>query len=438
MANSIIDIKRLKVIYNQGKINQSVSLNDISLKIFPGEFVMIYGPSGCGKSTLLNTIAGLQAPSEGEVFFDGKNLTQIKNGEILEIHRFGVGMIFQAFYLLPSINVLDNVCLPKIFCGESKKERKEAGMGLLRRFSISEQANKFPSQLSGGQKQRVAIARALINNPKIILADEPVGNLDSESSENVMKILKELNDIDKKTIILVTHNAEHAYYADRVIHMRDGKIVSEEINRDKRPRSIVKEEILKEPEVISNELRILMRTFKNFSPSQIGGLLIPYKAKQLIVYLTSQLTEEQLRVAENFLKDFLFENIDKNKFRMNLDLDLDEGGAGWNKQRSDKFAERVEKMLNQVKNISVNGGNSIPSLADYLIDVFNIKTEDQMRSRMIDFLKLRAGNKIDCFGLKERLDAALSLGGAGLYKNTVDKVVREVEMLMLLKYTGKN
>jgi len=243
MPETIIDIKNLKVIYNKDKSNEVRSLDDVNVKIYPEEYVIIFGPSGCGKSTLLYTIAGLQAPTEGEVTVEDKNLAKMKKKEMVELHQTGVGMIFQAFYLISSINVLDNVILPKIFRGEERHKRREDGMKLLRRFSIAEQMEKFPSQLSGGQKQRVAIARSLVNNPSIILADEPVGNLDSESAENVLNILKELNEVDKKTIILVTHNAEHLHFADRILHMKDGKIISEEINRDKRPKKALEEEI---------------------------------------------------------------------------------------------------------------------------------------------------------------------------------------------------
>lgn len=436
MADTIIDIKNLKVFYNKGKSNEVRSLDGIDVKIYPEEYIIIFGPSGCGKSTLLYTIAGLQAPTEGEIIVEGRDLAKMKKKEKVELHQTGVGMIFQAFYLISSINVLDNVILPKVFRGEERQKRKEDGMKLLRRFSIAEQNNKFPSQLSGGQKQRVAIARSLVNNPSIILADEPVGNLDSESAENVMNILKELNEVDKKTIILVTHNEEHIHYADRVFHMRDGKIVSEEINRDKRPKGALKEEIAKEPDVISSELKLLMRTFRNFSPQQIGGLLIPYKAKQLINHIIMELTEEQIAAAENFLKDLLFKNIEMEAFEKNIDLDLNEGGAGWNKLRAKSFSARVNDIANQAEALDKDYKQALPGFADYLLRVFDLKMQPEIKARLITFLRLRLENKIDAFGVQERLDAPTSVGGVGLYKNTSEKMTREIEMVMLLKYSA--
>ena len=437
MADPIVNINNLQVIYNQGTSGETVSLKNINLRFWPGEYIIIFGPSGCGKSTLLYTIAGLQRPTSGEVLVEGKNLTTAGKKEMLELHQVGIGMIFQAFYLIPSLNIIDNVCLPKTFMGEDQEARREEGMKLLRRFGISEHANKFPNQLSGGQKQRAAIARALINKAQIILADEPVGNLDSESARNVLKILKELNEIDKKTIILVTHNAEHIYFADRVIYMRDGSVVTEEFNKDKRPRETVIEEITEQPEKITPELSLLIRTFKNFSPQQVGGLIIPYKAKQLITHVISELTEEQLRSAENFVKDLLYKNIDLKAFKNNLDLELDEGGAGWNKKRSETFANRINEILYQSDSLSTGSQKSIESLSAHLVKLFKLKLTPEILYRFQSFLKLRAENKIDGFALKERLDSPINLGGVGLYRNTVEKIINEMELIMLMKYSGQ-
>lgn len=436
MAEPVIDIKDLRVIYNQGKSNEVRSLEGINLRIFPHEYIIIYGPSGCGKSTLLYSIAGLQMPTYGEVTVEGKKISEMNKAEKLELHRRGIGMIFQAFYLIPSVNVIENVCLPKILCGEDRDKRNEEGMKLLRRFGIAEQLDKFPSELSGGQQQRVSIARSLINNPGLILADEPVGNLDSESAGNVMKILKELNDIDKKTIILVTHNPAHLHYADRIIHMEDGKIVSEEVNRDKRPETEIKEEISVQTLQMSSELALLMRTFKNMSMRQLGVLLIPFKAKQLLSHALSDLNEEQLSASENILKEFLFHNIDLEALKNNLDADFNKGGANWNKQRSASFTNRIKGIVEQVEIIGKKDPEEASrSLADYLINLFKIKMDIGGRELLSRFIKMRIENKLDCFSLEKRLDASRILGGMGLYKNTAEKLVKEVEMIMLLKYS---
>lgn len=437
MNDPIIQVDSLKVIYNRGKQNEVRSLFDVSVKIYPKEYVIIYGPSGCGKSTLLYSMSGLQAPTEGNVMVEGKNLTQMTKKEMVELHQIGIGMVFQAFYLIPSLTVLDNICLPKVFRGESRVRRREDGVKLLHRFSIVEQAEKFPSQLSGGQKQRVSIARSLINDPQIIFADEPVGNLDSESAENVMRILKELNEIDKKTIILVTHNAEHLHYADRIIYMKDGKVVKEEVNTEKRPADALEKMPSIKYEELTNELKILMRTFKNLSLGQVGSLLVPFKASQLMSHIISELSQEQLQTAEGYVKEFLFNNIDLEALEKDLDLDYSKGGADWNKQRVKTFTKRVKDITDLSKLITDgNETGAVHSLTKYLTELFKLKLESERFERLSSFLKMRIKNKYDRFELQKRLDAPWALGGVGLHKNTAEKVSREVEIIMLLKYSS--
>jgi putative ABC transport system ATP-binding protein len=410
-------------------------LRGLNINIFPGEFLIVFGPSGSGKSTLLNILSGLETPTSGSVVVDGQDLSLLNNHQRSDYHRDKIGMVFQAFYLIETLTVLDNVCLPKVFRGEGLKERREKSMNLLRRFSIAEQADKFPAQLSGGQKQRVSVARALVNNPAILLADEPVGNLDSESAQNVMDIFKEINEVDKKTLILVTHNPEHLVYADRIIHMKDGKKVREEINTDKRPKEAIKKEIALTPEEISSELKLLMRTFKNLSLQQIGVLLVPFKAKQVINHIISQLKDEQIIAAENFLKEFLFKNINGEELEQKLDLDLTKGGAGWNKLRATSFTNRVEDIINQTEILKKNEETSVLDFTDYLIRLFNVKVDEEIVLRFRNFVKLRVENKIDRFGLQQRLDAPRALGGVGLYKGSAEKIVDEIELIMLLKYS---
>jgi len=428
-----IKVDQLRVIYNKGKSNEVRSLDGVDLEIYPEEYILIFGPSGCGKSTLLYGISGLQAPTYGEVVVLGKNLAQMSKREKVDFHQTKIGMVFQAFYLIETLSVIDNVCLPKVFRGENLKDRREKAMELLRRFGIAEQADKMPAQLSGGQKQRVSVARALVNNPDIILADEPVGNLDSESAQTVLDIFKEINDVDKKTLIMVTHNPEHLIYADRVIYMKDGKKIREELNMDKRPKEAIEKEVTAVPEEISSELKLLMRTFKNLSLRQIGVLLVPFKAKQVLSHILSQLKEEQLESAENLLKELLFKNINGDEFEKKLDLDLEKGGAGWNKARAASFTQRVQEILAQTE--LLKNEPDIVAFTDYLIKTCNLKLSEEIMLRFRSFIKLRVENKIDRFGLQQRLDAPKALGGAGLYKSSAERVVGEIELIMLLKYS---
>ena len=441
MAESIIQVKDLSVIYNEGQSNEVRALQKVTTEIFPQEYVIIYGPSGCGKSTLLYAIAGLQIPTHGEVVVNGKDIAQMKSSELVEFHRSGEGIVFQAFYLISSLNIIDNVCLPQTFKGENLKKRRETGMLLLQRFGIAEQAYKFPGQLSGGQKQRVAIARALVNDPQIILADEPVGNLDSKSAQTFLELIKELNEVDKKTVIMVTHNEEHLHYADRVINMRDGVIVNEEVNREKRSQEAVQsaQKAIEESggwADVSEDFKMLMRMFKGLNPQQVGVLLIPFKARQLFSHITSELSEEQVNSAENFLKELLFKNIDLTIFEKNLDLPFEEGGANWNKRRSKSLTLRVKALMEQAQQIGENPDAAAASLADYLTNLFGLNLSEKGKLIFISLLKLRLENKTDYEGLRKILDASPETGGLGLYKNTAERIVREIEVIMLLKYSA--
>lgn len=439
MLEPIIKTEHLRVIYNQGKSNEVRTLEDISMDIFPQEYVIIYGPSGCGKSTLLYSIAGLQMPTYGNVLIHKKSVAKMSGEEMVDLHRNKIGMIFQSFFLVPSLTVIDNVCLPRVFRGEGEKKRREEGFRLLHRFGIVEQAFKFPNQLSGGQKQRVAIARSLVNNPQIILADEPVGNLDSESAQNVLDILKELNGMDKKTVIMVTHNLEHLHYADRTISMRDGKVIEEKVNIEKRPENYI-EEIKKRTwigdEPIPEELRVLMRTFKGLSASQVGVLLIPFKSKQIMSHILSNLTEEQFNVAEGLVKEVLFRNIDLNALEKRLDVKFEKGGANWNKKKARSFVTRLNEIMEQAGILTKDPEKAVISIPEHIISRYKLKLSESMKLRMRSFIKLRLENKIDIMGLISKLDAPEGKEGLGLNKITAEKISREIEIIMLIKYSG--
>jgi len=208
-------------------------LKGITFKIEKGSFVSIMGPSGSGKSTLMHILSFLDKPTEGNYFFEERNVKDLDDDQLAEMRSKKVGFIFQSFNLLSSLSVLENVMLPLTYIDMPQEERVEKAKSLLEQVGLSHRMNYSPSKLSGGEKQRVAIARALVNNPDVIFADEPTGNLDSKSGAQVMKVLQELN---KKgnTIILVTHEKSTAEHADRIIKIKDGNIVEDSQNINKR------------------------------------------------------------------------------------------------------------------------------------------------------------------------------------------------------------
>ena len=219
----MIKLDNITKIYSTEEV-QTTSLNGVSLEIKEGEFVAIMGPSGCGKSTLLNIMGLIDTPTEGSYLLNGKDVSTLTENERTDIRKGVIGFVFQSFNLIDELNVNENVELPLLYMGVPAKERKERVLEVLRRMNMSQRGKHYPSQLSGGQQQRVAIARAVISNPKIILADEPTGNLDSKNGLEVMEMLSQLN-AEGTTIIMVTHSQHDATYANRIINLYDGQII---------------------------------------------------------------------------------------------------------------------------------------------------------------------------------------------------------------------
>jgi putative ABC transport system ATP-binding protein len=219
----ILKTENLWKMYRTGRM-EVPALRGVSISILPGEFVSIMGPSGCGKSTLLHVIGGLAQATSGRVLLDGNDLTEMSDAARTLLRRHKVGFVFQRFNLLPTLDTYHNIALAQHIHGNGfDPHRFEAVAGLL---GLSERLRHKPSELSGGEQQRVALARAIISEPKIVLADEPTGNLDTKSSETVLALLRQLNKDLGQTIVMITHNPEAATYGDRVLHMRDGLVVN--------------------------------------------------------------------------------------------------------------------------------------------------------------------------------------------------------------------
>jgi len=245
----IIETIDMKKVYGEGD-GQVMALDGINIKIFTGEFVAIMGPSGSGKSTLMNILACLDRPTEGQYILAGEDASEYNRKELALIRSRALGFVFQSFNLLPRVSALENVILPVIYRRENRinaADRKDQALAVLEQVGLSDRVDHIPSELSGGQQQRVAIARALINNPILILADEPTGNLDSRSSEDIIELLHSLHD-QGKTIVIVTHDLDIALHTQRIIMIRDGKVFSDKENDHPTERHAVLE-----PSIVTTE-----------------------------------------------------------------------------------------------------------------------------------------------------------------------------------------
>lgn len=236
----LMEVKNLAKVYQDEEVATTV-LKGITFSITTGEFIAVMGPSGSGKSTLLHILGFLDKPTEGTYFFEGKNMEEYGDEEIARLRNKKIGFVFQSFNLLPRTTVLENVKLPLLYSGVKEELWDDMAKKAINDVGLSPRLDFEPSQLSGGEKQRVAIARALVNNPQVIFADEPTGNLDSKSGELVMEIIQKLNSEKRHTIILITHETYTAEYAERIIRLKDGKIESDtEVNNRRTGRTFIK------------------------------------------------------------------------------------------------------------------------------------------------------------------------------------------------------
>lgn len=441
----VVTIDGLHVVYNAGKLNEARALSGVTFDIYSEEYITIFGHSGCGKSTVLNTIAGLEIPSAGHVMVGGHDLSTLSTDELAAFHRDTIGMIFQSYNLIPTLSVLDNVILPLMFSNTGTKERKETGRDILRKLGIGNLEKRFPQELSGGQQQRVGIARALVTDPPIILADEAVGNLDSQSAKNVLEILNELNLENKKTVISVTHNPEHLFYADRVFYMKDGKLIKIEVNKNRKHYREDEEDeqfkITKE----RTELDLLLQAYPDLSSMQLHVMLAPFKAKILVSYFLSRYEAAEIQDIEKIVEAYLLEQLSEERFIEKLTAAPEEGGIGMTHPLAENLLETVREVLDKSntlkeENESVKAGHPDPIL----------KVIDKMRHSLLDDydgelhidqvkalnkgIEYRILSKISRQEFMEYLDRPFADGGVGLNWRTAKRMSRKLEMIMLMEF----
>ena len=446
----VIRVKNVNFTYNKGKDNEFQALINVSLDIYPEEYVIIFGPSGCGKSTLLNIFAGLEIPNTGIVEAFDKDLANMSRRENALYHRRKIGMIYQAYNLITSLTVLDNVALPQIFINSGKKEREVLGLKLLERFGILKQARKIPTELSGGQQQRIGLARAIINNPEIVLADEPVGNLDSVSAKNVLNILNELNEKEKKTIIMVTHNPEYLEFGDRIVYMKDGIITREVVSKDKKKLGEKKDMRPKSP---TAEINDLMRAYHGMTPEQINILIMPYKAKVFVHHFITDRNMEETKIFEDLIHRRLLGTVSEEELYKILRRPANKGGVGYDKRTAAKIIRRVNRVIRTAYYIyqkgrqrrNEQGGHDkitrdekAKRVTEYLLKTCytkHYKKLDKLQIyRLQQAVKDRLVGSIQKNVFFNYLDLPFKDSGVGLNRKTAKVISEELELILILGY----
>jgi len=427
-----IKIKNLSVTYFKGKQNEVRALENINLEIFPGEFVIFFGPSGCGKSTLMYSIAGLEKNTDGNIFIDGQEISDMSLREFETYHQKKIGMIFQAFYLISSLSVLKNVMLPQIAIGAKKQDRKKKAEELLKYFGVEAQKNKLPEELSGGQQQRVAISRSLINDPDIIFADEPVGNLDSKSADDVMEFLQKLNTEQKKTIILVTHDDRHLDMADRVFYLKDGKHQETKINK-----KVLRRRVEFVPELKAQDM--LQRSYGKLEEAEDNVALEYYKAKNIVMEILVGLSMDEVEGLQERIDQLLSSGSGNYEAILRyLDKNSREGGLDMDVRRAKHLADKFGKLAKIIHTFNLKKGD-VPAqaeeIAEYLYTDLEIARPDTKADALLKKLIIkRINNDIDRAQFQEVLDRPTKKGGAGMDIRIAHKLARRMELLMLGKY----
>jgi len=430
MAKPFIVARDLSIIYNQGKSNEFKALTGVNTDIYEGEYIILFGPSGCGKSTLMYSIQGSLPPGEGTLLVKGDDVYSYPPSERVYFQRHVMGIIFQSFNLIMSLSVLDNVALPMIFCNADRATRERRAQSLLDRFGVGHVSHKIPAMLSGGQQQRVSVARSMVNDPKILLADEPTGNLDSVSTQQVMDKIDEINTFDKRTIIMVSHNAAHLSYAHRVYYLKDGRILREVVNPQRKQIKPVRE-----GETIVTELEQLARLYPYDSVET-------WRVKSMVNFLTQDYSFNQIGRLEHAVDMFLQGRIDRGHFINSLILPMERGGVEVTEKEARHMANVVEKVIHSADDIrrfrAKKDNDAVfftqdklaERMQEHLAKEHRIKMSQQQEANLTELIADRVTGVADEAELNARLMKGVRSKGLSLSEAEADDMTRYFEKII--------
>lgn len=434
MAKPIVYVDHVEITYNLGKENEFKANKGTTLEVYDQEYIILFGPSGCGKSTLLYSIFGVLAPSAGKMYVNGESIYDYAPMEMVLFQRKTMGIMYQQFNLIPSITVLDNVALPLIFDGIGPREREIRAMDLCKRFSVDKVTNKLPTHLSGGQQQRVSAARSLVNDPQILIADEPVGNLDSITAAAVMATLDEINQRDKKTIFLVTHDAKLLPRAHRVVYMSDGHVLRVVPNPEK--KQIAK---MEPGSTIITEIEQVARIYPYDSPNEL-------QAKSLTNYLTEELTFDQITKLQKLTEHVIDGKMDYPEYMQVMMRSELDNGIGIPVARASSMVEKLRQVVEQSHNVAryrratskdgsetyIRNSEYVNRIAEFLATQASINLAPKAKAAFEDVIKQRIGGFTRKEDFSKQLQVSVEEGGVGLHAKQAFDVTRLIEKLIAL------
>lgn len=420
----IIKLEGINLYYDRGKPSEVWALKDISLEINKGDYCAFFGPSGCGKTTILYVLSGMESErvTSGKVLVNGRDIAQFTKRELAVFRQIGVGIVFQQFNLIPSISVLDNVALPMAFLGISLERRQAEAQKLLERLNIAPFAKRLPAELSGGQQQRVGIARALANNPPIIICDEPLGNLDSENANKVLAFMKELNEKDGRTIIMVTHEAWSLRDARKIFYMKDGILLKVE---EPKERGDIAQAVSK---LMYNQLNPDMGADQTMAKSLSNLLLRGYSA-------------DEVKRFEFFLLHRLTNHIDGDVFREVMDRPYHKGGVGLWKGKAAKISFLIEGIMEQrhtveqvylmlEKNPEAPLVDAAQKVRKWLLEEYKGKFDEQQQIRMDELIVERLRNIITADNFAQTINLSKKKFGVGLSMRASNRMAEKLESIL--------
>ncbi len=416
-----IKLEHVDFWYNPNKSYKQQALKDVNIEIERGEYVAFFGPSGSGKTTLLYLISGVEPAQDGKILINNRDISKFSKQELAIYRQIGVGIIFQQFNLIPNLSVLNNVALPMSFLGIAQDKRHEEAMKILKRLAIDHLAHRFPDELSGGQQQRAGIARALANNSPIIIADEPLGNLDSENSKKVLEFLKELHEKDGRTIIMVTHEAWSLRDVEKIFYIKDGQVIKTEKTN---PDTVV--------ESVTENL------FGEMKPKHENTEKVAYS---LAIMLMRGYSLDEINRLQFHINERLSGSISRKDFLDMLDKPYKEGGVGLWKQKAHRISAYVESVMKERKDITkiyrhLAKRLEIPLAAEaqqlrhWLLTEYQGKLDRLQKIRLEELLMERLRKIITDQHFKDTLSLPESKFGLGLSDHATQLISEKLELAL--------